>query len=49
MLLCAVTGGAILAPPMPKSSSPLRLLLLFQGMWEDECVAALRGSHDVVL
>jgi hypothetical protein len=29
--------------------SRLRLLLLFQGMWEQECVDALRGSHDVVL
>jgi len=26
---------------------PLRLLLLFQGNWEDECVAALRGERTV--
>ncbi len=29
--------------------SRLRLLLLFQGMWEQECVDALRVDHDVVL
>lgn len=28
---------------------PLRLLLLFQGKWEDECVRVLRRSRDVVL
>ncbi len=30
-------------------SSPLRLLLLFQGMWEDECVDALRQDRAVEL
>ncbi len=34
---------------MPSPRSPLRLLLLFQGMWEQECVDALRQSHDVHL
>ncbi len=34
---------------MPASRPPLRLLLLFQGMWEEECVAALRRDHDIVL
>ena len=29
----------------PAMSSPLRLLLLFQGMWEDECVEALRRER----
>jgi hypothetical protein len=31
------------------SRPPLRLLVLFQGMWEDDCVEALRTSRDVVL
>ncbi len=34
--------------PSP-SPPPLRLLLLFQGKWEDECVDALRRSRDVAL
>lgn len=34
---------------MPSPRAPLRLLLLFQGMWEQECVEALRASRDVVL
>ena len=31
------------------SDSPLRLLLLFHGTWEEECVAALQQSQDVRL
>lgn len=34
---------------MPSPRSPLRLLLLFQGMWEEECVEALRVSREVVV
>lgn len=34
---------------MTTPRSPLRLLLLFQGMWEDACVAALRRDREVVL
>lgn len=33
----------------PAVSAPLRLLLLFQGMWEDECVDALRANRAVEL
>jgi hypothetical protein len=34
---------------MTTSRSPLRLLLLFQGMWEEQCVRALRAEVGVEL
>jgi hypothetical protein len=37
------------SPPVSTPSSPLRLLLLFQGMWEDEWFDALRRDGDVGL
>lgn len=42
-------AAAILRAPMSRPRAPLRLLLLFQGMWEEECVAALRGDRTVAL
>ena len=34
---------------MPAPPSPLRLLLLFEGRWEGECIDALRTRHALVL
>lgn len=42
-------GAAAILRRMIGSSRPLRLLVLFQGMWEDESVEALRASREVVL